>query len=147
MTAAHCFYGGTTSQTTTIDNMSVVLGVHDRSVSQLYSVFLHLIRTDASASSESSRKNVKIAEIIIHESYNPSGSENDIALLKLAESIDLDTWSPACLPDQVREELLAMAGLFLMTKNNDKLSSRAPTSLARMAGFMVSFFLLPIGYC
>lgn len=86
VTAAHCFYGGTTTQTTTIDNMSVVLGVHDR--------------TDPIASSESSRKNVKIAEIIIHESYNPSGSANDIALLKLAESIDLDTWSPACLPDQ-----------------------------------------------
>merc|ERR1712013_461950 len=28
------------------------------------------------------------------------GNSYDIALFKLAESVDLDVWSPACLPDQ-----------------------------------------------
>ena len=89
---------------------------------------LTFIRTDASASSESSRKNVKIAEIIIHESYNPSGFANDIALLKLAESIDLDTWTPACLPDQVGRQLVAMNENF-DDKSHVKLTFRVLTSL------------------
>ena len=36
---------------------------------------------------------------IVHESYkSPKASSNDIALLKLAEDIDLTTYTPACLP-------------------------------------------------
>ena len=36
---------------------------------------------------------------IVHESYNsPNPGSNDIALLKLAEDIDLNTYTPACLP-------------------------------------------------
>ena len=36
---------------------------------------------------------------IIHESYkSPKTDSNDIALLKLAEDIDLTTYTPACLP-------------------------------------------------
>ena len=36
---------------------------------------------------------------IIHESYqSPRFFSNDIALLKLAEDIDLTTYTPACLP-------------------------------------------------
>ena len=46
------------------------------------------------------RKVLKVSEVINHPSYNPSTSENDIALLKLAESVDLNTYSPACLPAQ-----------------------------------------------
>ena len=35
---------------------------------------------------------------IVHEEYNnPLGTSNDIALLKLAESVDLDVYTPACL--------------------------------------------------
>jgi hypothetical protein len=46
------------------------------------------------------RKNVKLAiNPIVHEWYNfPSSYQNDIALLKLAESVDLTTYTPACLP-------------------------------------------------
>ena len=46
------------------------------------------------------RKNVKLAlDPILHESYkNPKPESNDIALLKLAEDIDLNTYTPACLP-------------------------------------------------
>ena len=37
---------------------------------------------------------------IVHEDYNnPLGTSNDIALLKLAESVDLDVYTPACLAD------------------------------------------------
>ena len=36
---------------------------------------------------------------IVHESYkNPKANSNDIALLKLAEDVDLTTYTPACLP-------------------------------------------------
>ena len=36
---------------------------------------------------------------IVHESYkNPKANSNDIALLKLAENVDLTTHTPACLP-------------------------------------------------
>ena len=35
---------------------------------------------------------------IVHENYqNPMSTSNDIALLKLAESVDLDVYTPACL--------------------------------------------------
>ena len=46
------------------------------------------------------RKNVKLAlDPIVHESWkSPKLHSNDIALLKLAESVDLKTYTPACLP-------------------------------------------------
>ena len=43
---------------------------------------------------------VRIADIITHPQYNTRTSQNDIALLKLAESVDLNIYSPACLPAQ-----------------------------------------------
>ena len=37
---------------------------------------------------------------IVHESYDsPYTSSNDIALLKLAEKVDLNIYTPACLPE------------------------------------------------
>ena len=46
------------------------------------------------------RKNVKLAlDPIVHENYkDPKADSNDIALLKLAEDVDLNTYTPACLP-------------------------------------------------
>ena len=46
------------------------------------------------------RKNVKLAlEPIVHESYTGNKEEgHDIALLKLAEAVDLKVYTPACLP-------------------------------------------------
>ena len=46
------------------------------------------------------RKNVMLAlDPIVHESYmTPKADSNDISLLKLAEDIDLTTYTPACLP-------------------------------------------------
>ena len=65
--------------------MSIVLGEHDIS---------------SIDSSDTLRKNVKLAiNPIVHEKYNfPLTHQNDIALLKLAEAVDLATFPPACLP-------------------------------------------------
>ena len=45
------------------------------------------------------RKDVALEiDPIVHEDYNnPLSTSNDIALLKLSESVDLDVYTPACL--------------------------------------------------
>jgi hypothetical protein len=43
---------------------------------------------------------LKISEVIIHPSYSFPLNPNDIALLKLTDSVDLTTYTPACLPAQ-----------------------------------------------
>ena len=40
---------------------------------------------------------MRVAEIINHPQYNPTNSDNDIALLKLAEPVDINIYTPACL--------------------------------------------------
>ena len=35
---------------------------------------------------------------IVHPNYDTSTTNNDIALLKLAEAVDLSIYTPACLP-------------------------------------------------
>ena len=44
-------------------------------------------------------KTVAIAAIFRHESYNETATDisNDIAVLELAEEVDLDTYTPACM--------------------------------------------------
>jgi len=81
VTASHCFYNTDGVLTVTKDTMSLVLGVHDRT-----------------GTTDTNRKVLTIEEIVLHPSYNHANSMNDIALLKLSESVDLDAWSPACLP-------------------------------------------------
>merc|ERR1712212_1346921 len=83
ITAAHCI---TESGSTTKDSLSLVLGEFDLSSS--------------SDSNDGKRKNVMLAlDPIVHESYkSPKSDSNDIALLKLAEDVDLTTYTPACLP-------------------------------------------------
>merc|ERR1711936_924830 len=81
VTASHCFYNTDGVLTVTMDTMSLVLGVHDRT-----------------GTTDTNRQVLTIEEIVLHPSYNPSGSSHDIALLKISETVDLDTWSPACLP-------------------------------------------------
>merc|ERR1719432_624550 len=82
VTASHCFFNPSTGELeVTKDTMSLVLGVHDRT-----------------GTTDTNRQVLTIAEIVLHPSYNPSGSSHDIALLKISETVDLDAWSPACLP-------------------------------------------------
>ena len=65
--------------------MSVVLGEHDIS---------------SIDSTDTLRRNVKLAiNPIVHEAFGfPRQLQHDVALLKLAESVDLGTYTPACLP-------------------------------------------------
>merc|ERR1712072_274645 len=82
ITAAHCI---TDTGSDTKDKLSLVLGEFDLSSS--------------SDSNDGKRKNVMLAlDPIVHESYrSPKPASNDIALLKLAEDVDLTTHTPACL--------------------------------------------------
>jgi len=82
VSASHCFFRDGV-QTVTQRTMTLVLGVHNRA-----------------GNTDTNRKVVAIDEIVIHPSYDPSGYPYDIALLKLAEEVDLAMWSPACLPTQ-----------------------------------------------
>ena len=54
---------------------------------------------DVSATGEGSltEKTVAIAAISRHESYNAAAKSHDIAVLELAEEVDLDTYTPACM--------------------------------------------------
>merc|ERR1712130_161976 len=81
VTASHCFYNTEGVLTVTKDTMSLVLGVHD-----------------LTGTTDTNRQVLTIEEIVIHPSFNFSDITNDIALLKLTPSVDLDAWSPACLP-------------------------------------------------
>ena len=42
-------------------------------------------------------KTVKVSKVFTHEKYNVTFNYNDIALLELAEEVDLDVYTPACM--------------------------------------------------
>jgi secreted trypsin-like serine protease len=63
--------------------LSLLLGVHDRSLQ-----------------TELTQQKVSVSKVLIHKDYNGTSHENDIALLKLGERVDLFTFPPACLPGQ-----------------------------------------------
>jgi len=82
ITAAHCHYERDYNNDKCIYNrptLSLTFGVHD--LNDL----------------NDKRKEVKVAKIINHPQYNCFNERNDIALLKLAEEIDLTSYTPACL--------------------------------------------------
>jgi len=84
LTAAHCmFKDAQGTQPQTAGEIRVVLGEHD-----LLDSF----------ESKIPKKVVNVSKIINHPSYAPATSNNDIALLKLSESVDLNTYTPSCLP-------------------------------------------------
>jgi len=87
VTAAHCFFNQDTNQQEKFkDDLTVVLGVHDRTI---------VVTPDTPLSE---RKVLKISEIVIHPDYNQAtSSSNDIALLKFTESVELEKYAPACL--------------------------------------------------
>jgi len=90
VTAAHCFFNPDTNQQDKFkDDLTVVLGVHDRTI----------VATPDTPLSE--RKVLKISEIVLHPDYNQAtSSSNDIALLKFTESVELEKYVPACLPEK-----------------------------------------------
>merc|ERR1712088_1058789 len=97
ITAAHCIVS--TGPT------SLVLGEHDLSSSN-----------DAF---DTNRKEVSVTTIV-HPNYDASTVNNDIALLKLAEAVDLSIYTPACLPassaDYVGQTAKVYGGTIFMPK-------------------------------
>ena len=68
--------------TTCVHCVQVTLGEHD---------------LQATGEGSLAEKTVAIAAISRHESYNAASSSHDIAVLELAEEVDLDTYTPACM--------------------------------------------------
>ena len=59
-------------------------------------------------------KDFNVEQIVLHPDYNiPAGLSNDIALLRLAEDVDLSVYTPVCLPDTDQDftgQLASVAG-------------------------------------
>lgn len=82
ITAAHCIEGVSAS------SLQVVAGDHRLNVN------------------DGTEQNLKVSRIIKHSGYNSRTFENDIALLKLSSSLNLNSAyvSPVCLPTQQNHE-------------------------------------------
>ena len=76
VTAAHCLEGSLPSE------LAVVLGEHDTTV------------TGEGSLGELS---LAVAAIFSHENYDSFTLDNDISLLELAEEVDINTYTPACM--------------------------------------------------
>jgi len=83
VTASHCFFDQSGIRTKFEDDLSLVIGLHDRTVD-----------------TDELRQVLEVSEIILHPDYNWDKSANDIALVKLTSGVDLNRYSPACLPQQ-----------------------------------------------
>merc|ERR1719419_1577459 len=83
VTAAHCLYENPElTEETKVEDISIVLGEHDNSME---------------GEEILSRKVLKVSKYIKHPTYDTETSDADIALLKLAEKVDLNTYTPACM--------------------------------------------------
>ena len=83
LTAAHCMFKDSEgTQPQTAAEIRIVLGEHDI--------------TD-SFESKIPKKVVQVSQIINHPSYSALTSNNDIALIKLSEEVDLNTYTPSCV--------------------------------------------------
>lgn len=81
VTAAHCVFQQDDVTVASGSMITVILGEHD---------------TSTQLESKIPRKEVKVTQVIPHGI--PLDMENDIALLKLSEKIDLNTYTPVCVP-------------------------------------------------
>ena len=85
ITAAHCmFFDQNAQQPLAATNVKVRIGDHD---------------LDATGETTIPEKTISVSKIINHPGYNPAGGSlnNDIAILELAEQVDLNVYTPACL--------------------------------------------------
>ena len=80
LTAGHCMFKGTQPQTA--DELQVILGEHD---------------INSLAESQIPRKVVDVSKIINHPGFSADTNTNDIALLKLSEEVDINTYTPSCI--------------------------------------------------
>jgi len=83
VTAAHCLYEDPElTVETKAEDISIVLGEHDNSIE---------------GEEILPRKVVKVSKYIKHPDYDTGSFNADIALLKLAVKVDLNTYTPACI--------------------------------------------------
>ena len=84
VTAAHCLYFDVDSNIPKVpSDIKITLGEHDRSIKEEGIL---------------KEKTVGVAKIFRHEDYDPKNMFNDIAVLELSEDVDLETYTPVCLP-------------------------------------------------
>ena len=83
LSAAHCFFSEYEG-TLPAENFKVILGEHDRG---------------SDSESRIPRKVLEVSKIINHASFVASTVDYDISLLKLSEEVDLNIYTPACLPE------------------------------------------------
>ena len=71
------------------------------SLRTLFKVNVRIGDHDLAATGETTiaEKTIAVANIFNHESYAPAGGSlnNDITVLELAEEVDINTYTPACL--------------------------------------------------
>ena len=82
VTAAHCVFHRDEVTLASSSMITVILGEHD---------------TSTSFESKIPRKELKVTQIISHD--DNFDLKNDIALLKLSEKVDLNTYTPVCVPN------------------------------------------------
>ena len=83
VSAAHCFFkdAGRTDKPYTPDELKVILGDHDKSKTEDSDITI----------------TIRIEGFTIHPQYNGYVRGKDIALVKLAEEVDLKMYAPACI--------------------------------------------------
>ena len=53
---------------------------------------------------EAGEQQLRVADVMVHERYDPATKANDIALVELSHHLDLEARTPACLPDPAHVE-------------------------------------------
>ena len=77
LTAAHCLYDDDNDEVLPASAFSIMLGVHDRSKAQ------------TCISPSSTRRQIRVNKVIVHENFTDTDSAYDIALLHLGRNIFL----------------------------------------------------------
>ena len=95
LSAAHCYRHGT--HDTIAADIRLVLGDHDRIQDNTLRSIVHWC--GASPDAFRLRKVVPVIQIVNHPDFLRPTFENDLALLRLHESVDLNTYTPVCLPE------------------------------------------------
>ena len=83
LTASHCMFLDKAGKYPMVASMLiVVLGEHDKAVT---------------SESTIPRISVNVSKILKHEDYKAVTHYNDVALIKLVESLNLNVYTPACI--------------------------------------------------
>ncbi|XP_063869282.1 trypsin-1-like [Scylla paramamosain] len=99
VTAAHCFFNKAGERES---DVGLVVGVADHDMSATTDDVAGVTRL------------VSVKKVILHSSYSPSGADYDIALLQLAETLDLSKnkeLRAVCLPENDSKTYAGMTGI------------------------------------